>query len=197
MKIIKKFRVVIGIGALILVGILSSAFLPKNLNLFTSLFSNSMPENVILQTNHGNIEIKLLATEAPNLVKNFVKLAEDKKYDNTIFHRVIEGFMIQGGDYENQNGTGGTSWKGEYLPDEFSENLSHVRGAVSMANKGPDTNGSQFFIVQQDSTFLDGRHSIFGQVTKGMNVVDKIAAEKTDLNDFPLKKVVLEKVTFE
>ncbi len=194
METIKKFRVVIIVGVLIIVGVASSFFLPKNLNLFTSLFSTTMPETVILQTNHGNIEIKLLAEEAPGLVKNFVKLAEDQKYDNSIFHRVIEGFMIQGGDYENSNGTGGNSWKGEYLADEFSENLSHVRGAVSMANKGPDTNGSQFFIVQKDSTFLDGRHSVFGQVTKGMNVVDKIAVEKTDLNDVPLKKVVLEKV---
>jgi cyclophilin family peptidyl-prolyl cis-trans isomerase len=194
MKTMKKHRIVIGIGGLIVLGIVSVFFLPKNLNLFTSLFSNKMPETVILQTNHGNIEIKLLAEEAPNLVKNFVELAKAQKYDNSIFHRVIEGFMIQGGDYENNNGTGGNSWKNEYLEDEFSENLSHVRGAVSMANKGPDTNGSQFFIVQQDSTFLDGRHSIFGQVTKGMNVVDKIAGEKTDLNDAPLKKVVLEKV---
>ncbi len=189
----KKFKLVLSIGIVVIVGVVLAIFVPKDTKLFTSLFS-SMPENIILQTNHGNIEIKLLADEAPILVKNFVKLAEKQKYNNSIFHRVIEGFMIQGGDYENRNGTGGTAWKGEYLPDEFSENLSHVRGAVSMANKGPDTNGSQFFIVQQDSTFLDGRHSIFGQVTKGMNVVDKIATERTDLNDAPLKPVVLEKV---
>ena len=189
----KKSKLVLSIGIVVVIGVVLAIFIPKDTKLFTSLFS-SMPENVILQTNRGNIEIKLLADEAPNLVKNFVKLAERQKYNNSIFHRVIEGFMIQGGDYENRNGTGGTSWKGEYLPDEFSANLSHVRGAVSMANKGPDTNGSQFFIVQQDSTFLDGRHSIFGQVTKGMNVVDKIATEKTDLNDAPLKPVILEKV---
>ena len=111
--------------------------------------------------------------------------------------RVIDGFMIQGGDYEFANGTGGASYWGDELEDEFSPNLSHVRGAVSMANRGPNTNGSQFFIVQKDAPFLDGRHSIFGQVTKGMDVVDKIATTKADMSDRPLEEIIIERVTLQ
>jgi peptidyl-prolyl cis-trans isomerase B (cyclophilin B) len=160
----------------------------------TSLIQS--PSTVILETNLGNITIKLLPEEAPTLVRNFAELAKEDKYDGTIFHRVINGFMIQGGDYENANGTGGMSSVGELLEDEFSQNLSHVRGVVSMANRGPNTNGSQFFIVQQDAPFLDGRHSIFGQVIEGMETVDKIAQVKTGPNDAPIEKVVLFDVVF-
>ena len=150
-----------------------------------------LPQTAILQTNLGDITIKLLPEEAPNLTRNFVELAKQNKYDGTIFHRVIEGFMIQGGDYENANGTGGTSYVGDLLEDEFSQNLSHIRGVVSMANRGPNTNGSQFFIVQKDAPFLDGRHSIFGQVVKGMDTVDRIAAVKTGPNDAPIERVTI------
>jgi len=94
--------------------------------------------------------------------------------------------MIQGGDFENFDGTGGQSFWGGNFEDEFVEGLSHVRGSVSMANRGPDTNGSQFFIVHKDSQFLDGRHSVFGHVVEGMEVVDKMAQQKTNLMDAPL-----------
>ncbi|MDH3324309.1 MAG: peptidylprolyl isomerase [Candidatus Peregrinibacteria bacterium] len=151
-------------------------------------------ETVTLKTNLGEIKIKLHHDEAPVLAGNFEKLATSGKYDKTIFHRVIEGFMIQGGDYENSDGTGGASWQGGDLADEFSSNLSHVRGAVSMANRGPNTNGSQFFIVQKDAKFLDGRHSIFGQVVLGMDIVDRIAKSKTDLNDRPLERIEIMEV---
>jgi cyclophilin family peptidyl-prolyl cis-trans isomerase len=147
-----------------------------------------------LKTNYGDIKIKLNYEAAPTIAENFATLAQAGKYDNTIFHRVIEGFMIQGGDYENHNGTGGQSSTGEYLKDEFSPDLSHTRGAVSMANKGPNTNGSQFFIVHEDATFLDGRHSIFGTVVEGMDTVDKIATAETDLKDAPLERVIIESV---
>ncbi len=156
-----------------------------------------MPETVTLQTNLGDIQIKLLPEEAPNLARNFVELAKDDMYDGTIFHRVIEGFMIQGGDYENANGTGGSSYVGEDMEDEFSQNLSHVRGVVSMANRGPNTNGSQFFIVQQDASFLDGRHSIFGQVIEGMETVDRIAGVKTGPNDMPIERITIFDVVVE
>lgn len=161
----------------------------------TSLIQS--PDVVTLQTNLGDITIKLLPEEAPKLVQNFTELAQQNKYDGTIFHRVIDGFMIQGGDFENGDGTGGTSYVGELLEDEFSQNLSHVRGVVSMANRGPNTNGSQFFIVQQDAPFLDGRHSIFGQVIEGMDTVDKIARVKTGPNDAPIEDVTIFDVVFD
>ncbi|MBT3349151.1 peptidylprolyl isomerase [bacterium] len=165
-------------------------------NLTASVLENA-PTFVTLHTNRGDVKIQLLATDAPKLSENFWRLAKDGKYDRTIFHRVIRGFMIQGGDFENSNGTGGTSYWGELLADEISPNLSHVRGAVSMANRGPDTNGSQFFIVHEDATFLDGRHSVFGNVIEGMDVVDKISDSKTDMNDFPLEPILITSVSFE
>lgn len=102
----------------------------------------------IMHTSKGDIKLRLFADQAPKTVTNFINLAKEGKYDNTIFHRVINDFMIQGGDYENANGTGGTSSYGESFEDEFCDKLFNIRGAVSMANSGPDTNGSQFFINQ-------------------------------------------------
>jgi len=190
----KKTPILIGIGVVLLVGILYFTGLGQQL---TASVVSQNAVSATIHTNFGNIKIKLAHDEAPNLAENFQRLAEAGKYNGTIFHRVINGFMIQGGDFENSDGTGGVSWRGYDLPDEFSPNLSHVRGAVSMANRGPDTNGSQFFIVQKDAKFLDGRHSIFGQVVDGMSVVDKIAESKTDLNDRPLEKIQVSKVTLE
>ncbi|USP70921.1 peptidylprolyl isomerase [Ruminococcus sp. FMBCY1] len=102
----------------------------------------------IMHTSKGDIKLRLFADQAPKTVTNFINLSKEGKYDNTIFHRVINDFMIQGGDYENANGTGGTSSYGESFEDEFCDKLFNIRGAVSMANSGPDTNGSQFFINQ-------------------------------------------------
>lgn len=151
-----------------------------------------------LKTSQGDIKIKLYTKEAPETAKNFIELAKQDKYDNAIFHRVIDNFMIQGGDFENRNGTGGYSYKGPgtSLEDEFGKGLSHIRGAVSMANAGPDTGGSQFFIVQatKGTPFLDGKHAIFGIVTEGMDAVDKIAKLETDGMDKPLKEVIIEDV---
>ncbi|MCF7830615.1 peptidylprolyl isomerase [Candidatus Gracilibacteria bacterium] len=183
----KKRNLFIVLGIIILAAILYFSDIEKFLT--TSLISPDT--KVVMETNLGDITIKLLPEEVPNIAENFAQLVQENKYDGTIFHRVIEGFMIQGGDYENHNGTGGMSAKGELLEDEFSPNLSHVRGAVSMANRGPNTNGSQFFIVQQDAPFLDGRHAIFGQVVDGMDTVDRIAAVNTGPNDMPLEKVTI------
>ncbi len=152
---------------------------------------------VTLKTNYGDIKIELEREKVPNLTKNFLSLARSGKYNNTIFHRVIPGFMIQGGDYENFNGTGGTSYTGNYLKDEFGEGLSNIRGVISMANKGPNTNGSQFFLVQKNSEFLDGRHSVFGKIIKGMETVDEIASVKTDDGDRPLDDVKIKSVIIE
>lgn len=160
---------------------------------------NNMPNNpnqAILHTNKGLIIIQLFPQEAPAITSNFINLAKAGKYDGTIFHRVIPGFMIQGGDYQNFNGTGGEAFTGGYISDEFSANLSHTRGMVSMANRGPNTNGSQFFIVQENVPHLDGKHSIFAQVTKGMDVVDTIAEVNRDRNDKPIEDVVINKISF-
>ncbi|MCL4153055.1 UNVERIFIED_CONTAM: hypothetical protein GTU68_050540 [Idotea baltica] len=163
----------------------------------TTTTTEASQETIVLKTNQGDITVALLREDAPNIVQNFVDLAKEGKYDDTIFHRVIEGFMIQGGDYENRNGTGGQAANGGMIEDEFSPNLSHVRGVLSMANRGPNTNGSQFFIVQQDQPHLDGRHSIFGQVTDGMDVVDAIAASEKDGMDRPVEEVVIESIDFQ
>jgi cyclophilin family peptidyl-prolyl cis-trans isomerase len=154
-----------------------------------SNYNTSNQKMLTLQTNYAYIKIKLNEDKTPKTVKNFYELAKTGKYDGTIFHRVIDGFMIQGGDYENFNGTGGTSIYGKAFDDEFVSDLSNVRGAISMANAGPGTNGSQFFIVHKDATFLDGKHTVFGHVVSGMDVVDKIAKVKTGMMDAPVKKV--------
>lgn len=176
---------------------------------------------VEMETSMGTIKIKLFPEYAPKAVENFVKHGEEGYYDGLIFHRVIKDFMIQGGD-PNGNGTGGESiWKTAF-EDEFSTNLFNLRGALSMANSGPNTNGSQFFIVQSsklDSSmkeqmekagypkemieaydenggtpWLDHRHTVFGQVIEGMDVVDKIANTPVDEKDKPKEDVVIKKI---
>lgn len=139
----------------------------------------------------GTIIIQLQPDAAPKNAKNVYDLAAAGKYDGTLFHRVIEGFMIQGGDYENGNGTGGQAFTGGTLNDEINPAYSHVRGTVAMANRGPNTNGSQFYIVQQDSTFLDGGYTIIGKVVSGMDTVDAIAAVETGAADRPVQDVTI------
>ena len=143
-----------------------------------------------LHTNHGPIEIELFEGEAPKTVENFRKLAEDGFYSGVIFHRVIPDFMIQGGD-PTGTGTGGPGYTFE---DEF--NVHPVeRGALAMANAGPNTNGSQFFIVTADSCpWLNGKHTVFGRVTDGMDVVDTISQVQTGGADRPVDDVVIERV---
>ena len=146
--------------------------------------------NATLHTNHGPIEIELFDDDAPKTVDNFVKLARDGFYDGVTFHRVIPDFMIQGGD-PTGSGMGGPGYTFE---DEFNDHKV-VRGALAMANAGPNTNGSQFFVVTAEATpWLDGKHTVFGQVTQGMDVVDKISSVDTDSNDKPHEAVVIERV---
>ncbi|TML53734.1 MAG: peptidylprolyl isomerase, partial [Actinobacteria bacterium] len=128
--------------------------------------------NATLHTNHGQIEIELFDEDAPRTVENFLKLARDGFYDDVIFHRVIPDFMIQGGD-PTGTGTGGPGYTFE---DEFNDHKV-ARGALAMANAGPNTNGSQFFVVTAEATpWLDGKHTVFGRVTNGMGVVDEISS---------------------
>jgi cyclophilin family peptidyl-prolyl cis-trans isomerase len=143
-----------------------------------------------LHTNKGAIEFELFDADAPKTVENFVKLAREAFYDGVVFHRVIPDFMIQGGD-PTGTGRGGPGYTFE---DEFNDNKV-VRGALAMANAGPNTNGSQFFIVTAEATpWLDGKHTVFGRVTNGMDVVDEIANVDTDANDKPREDVTIERV---
>jgi len=143
---------------------------------------------VKLTTNMGEIVIEL-AEDMPITAGNFEKLIKQGFYDGVIFHRVIDGFMIQGGD-PTGTGTGGPGYQ---IKDEFSENNRNDRGTISMANAGPNTGGSQFFINLADNNFLDSKHPVFGKVVEGMDVVDKIGKTSTDANDRPVENVVIEK----
>ena len=142
-----------------------------------------------LHTNHGAIEVELFDDAAPKTVENFRKLAGDGFYDGVIFHRVIKDFMIQGG-CPLGTGTGGPGYTFE---DEFNDHKV-ARGALAMANAGPNTNGSQFFIVTVDAApWLDGKHTVFGQVTSGMEAVDSIEGSETDGRDKPTTDAVIER----
>jgi peptidyl-prolyl cis-trans isomerase B (cyclophilin B) len=144
----------------------------------------------VLHTTAGPVTVELFDDDAPKTVENFRKLAADGFYDGLIFHRVIPDFMIQGGCPEG-TGTGGPGYMFE---DEFNEHKI-VRGALAMANAGPDTNGSQFFFVTaQEAPWLDGKHTVFGQVTDGMDAVSSIEATETDPRDKPVQPQVIERV---
>jgi len=154
--------------------------------------------NVTIKTTMGDVDMVLDGERAPYTVGNFVKLAQDDFYDGTTFHRVIPGFVIQGGDPLSKDDTAramyGRGGPGYLFRDEINERKI-VYGVVAMANSGPDTNGSQFFIVTaQDLPYLDGKHTVFGVVEKGMEVVEAISKVETDANDNPVEPVVVEDV---
>jgi peptidylprolyl isomerase len=142
-------------------------------------------KQVLLQTNMGDIVLEIYTKDMPITAGNFEKLISQKFYDGVIFHRIIDGFMIQGGDPKG-TGMGGPGYT---IKDEFTSNNKNDRGTISMANAGPNTGGSQFFINLVNNNFLDTKHPVFGKVIKGMDVVDKIAKVQTDHNDRPLKEV--------
>ena len=186
--------------------------------------ANAQGPKAIIKTNKGTIEVQLFEKLAAKTVKNFVELAKKGYYDGVTFHRVIPDFMIQGGD-PTGTGRGGESIYGHPFEDEFSEQLFNFNGALSMANAGPNTNGSQFFIVSNEhvpanmidqmkmvgypqevidhykenggTPWLDHRHTVFGQVIKGMDVVQAISKVERDQMDKPKDDVVMEKVTIE
>ena len=143
-----------------------------------------------MHTNHGPIELELFEQEAPKTVENFLKLSRDGYYDGLVFHRVIKDFMIQGGCPQG-TGTGGPGY-------EFEDEINHhkiVRGALAMANRGPDTNGSQFFIVTTEAAaWLDGKHTVFGEVSSGMDAVDSIEGTDTGPQDRPVEPVLIERM---
>lgn len=157
-------------------------------------------QNIIakIQTNMGVIEIELFPNIAPKTVENFTTHAKNGYYNGVGFHRIIKDFMIQGGDPDG-TGMGGESIWGERFNDEFSKELTHEKGALSMANAGPNTNGSQFFIVHAEhgTPHLNNRHTVFGQVVQGMDIVDAIATTSVDGRDRPITPVIMETVTIE
>src|SRR4051795_239626 len=145
-----------------------------------------------ITTNHGAIEVELFDEDAPKTVANFRRLAADGFYDGIAFHRIIKDFMIQGGCPQG-TGTGGPGYTFE---DEINQHKI-VRGALAMANAGPNTNGSQFFVVTTEAApWLDGKHTVFGQVTEGMDVVDALEGSDTDRSDRPVDDVRIESVVF-
>ena len=159
---------------------------------FVAYYSNNKMENkkVLLETNMGNIVIEL-NPEMPLTTSNFESLVSKGFYNGVIFHRVISGFMIQGGD-PTGTGSGGPGYE---IKDEFTKNNRNDRGTISMANSGVDTGGSQFFINLVDNNFLDTKHPVFGKVVEGMDVVDKIGSVPTDGNDKPIEEVVIVKAS--
>jgi peptidylprolyl isomerase len=179
---------------------------PEVLEAYDTSISNPMNPIAVLTTNRGVIEIELYKDVMPITAGNFEKLANEGFYDGTKFHRVIEGFMIQGGDPNSKTDnvrTYGTGGPGYAIADEHikGDKLTNVRGTIAMANSGPNTGGSQFFINLVDNTFLDfdkeplnSKHPVFGRVVLGMEVVDAIGQTETDPRDLPLEPVVVEKV---
>lgn len=157
------------------------------------------PTATITVKDFGDIIVELDPTAAPNTVKNFMSLSKDGFYDGLIFHRIISGFMIQGGDPKG-DGTGdpGYGIKGEFASNGVENPIKHVRGVISMArSQAPDSAGSQFFIMHADADFLDGEYAAFGRVISGLDIVDKIAAVKTAAGDRPETDVVIEKITLD
>jgi cyclophilin family peptidyl-prolyl cis-trans isomerase len=174
----------------------TTAVLPDTGNATTTTDSNNKKTHMItIETNYGTITFQTYDSDAPNTVTNFVTLAGKGYYDNLTFHRVIKGFMIQGGD-PTGNGTGGPGYKfaDELNPNTASYKAGYKKGVVAMANAGPNTNGSQFFIMTADYP-LPNNYTIFGKVVSGQEVVDKIANLPTGANDRPVSPVVMKKVT--
>lgn len=202
----------------------------EDINLIQFQEPQAGDEIAVMQTSQGTIRIRLFREQAPKTVENFVVHANEGYYNGVTFHRVIEGFMIQGGDPDGTGRGGKSIYKNDAgeavsFEDEFTTDLWNFRGALSMANAGPNTNGSQFFIVQSPELYgatpadlegaqfpkpviekyaenggtpsLDWRHTVFGQVIEGMDIVDKIAGVETDAADKPLEPVIIENLTIE
>ena len=155
-------------------------------------------KTAIFETNRGTFTLELFTEQMPITTQNFIDLAQKGFYDNTKFHRVIEDFMIQGGDPLSKDNSKKARWgtgdPGYKIKDEFAKGLSNIRGTIAMANAGPNTGGSQFFVNVADNTFLDGKHPVFGKVIEGMDVVDEIVAVQTDGQDKPVEDIVVKSI---
>lgn len=178
----KKLYLITFISLFLVLTLLGGYFIIKNMN---------SSKVVLLETNYGNIKIEL-ARDMPITTSNFEGLVNKGTYNGVIFHRVMDGFMIQGGD---PTGTGYGDRRIPNIKDEFTANNRNNRGTISMANAGPNTGSSQFFINLVNNNFLDTKHPVFGKVIEGMDVVDKIAKVPTDASDRPLQEVKIIKAT--
>ena len=202
-KVIKKGVILVGISDMLigLIGCTNNKTSNPNNDEESEVSVESteeLPIATIKVKNFGTIKAELYPDKAPNTVNNFISLANSGFYDGLIFHRVIKGFMNQGGD-PNGIGTGGPGYsiKGEFSSNGYTKNdLKHTAGVLSMARaSNPDSAGSQFFIMAEDASYLDGDYAAFGKVTEGMDVVEAINSVETDRNDKPLKDVVIESIT--
>lgn len=217
MKYILGIAIIVGIGYLVYLGTPSQSHAPTNQSQLDAVTQNDSIEPLIedehsddnsetqeqtmiatFTTNKGRFDIELFDTQAPKTVENFVELAESGFYNGVKFHRVIKGFMIQGGDPLSKDddmrdrwGTGGPGYQFE---DEIHEENHNVTGTIAMANAGPNTNGSQFFINTVDNNYLDTRHTVFGKIVSGIDVVKTIEEVDTLPNDQPVEPVVIEKI---
>lgn len=172
--------------------LITTVILFSCLFIHTAVFANDEAVDVVIETKFGNIELKLFPDIAPGHVENFLKLTKSGFYEGTIFHRVIPGFMIQGGDPNSKGedkSTHGTGGPGYAIDAEFNDK-PHVRGTLSMArSRDPDSAGSQFFIVVKKSSFLDHQYTVFGEVVSGLEVVDEIVSQKKDARDNPIERI--------
>lgn len=187
--------------ALLSAVLLAGCGAPTSSNQTLSDMKNPQNPVVTFETTEGDIQLEIYTDQVPTIGGSFVSHVEAGNYDETVFHRIIAGFMIQGGDFQNGNGTGGEAFGGGYLPDEIVPGLSNVAGTISMANRNrgipgeAPSNGSQFFINEVDNVYLDGRHTVFGAVIGGQDVVAKIAAVETDAANKPKQDVMINKAT--
>ncbi len=169
--------------------------------LYVNMSSKTMNRIAVFETNQGTFKIELFEDKAPITTANFIKLAQSGFYDGTRFHRIIAKFMIQGGDPLSKDlslrsrwGTGGP---GYHIKDEFGAGLKNDPGTIAMANSGPDTGGSQFFINVANNFFLNGKHPVFGKVIEGYDLVEKISNTKTNADDQPVTDVIINKITIQ
>lgn len=189
------FLVILSFGILFAYGELNN--IKTNISDKGNYFMSDSITVAIIKTNMGTIEIELFADKTPKTVENFIGLAEKGYYEGVVFHRVIKDFMLQTGD-PTGTGRGGESFWGGKFEDEFVSDLKHdTPGILSMANAGPNTNGSQFFITLVATPWLDGKHTVFGKVINGMDVVYAIGVVKTGAGDKPINTVVMEEVIIE
>jgi len=205
----KKSTIIIFISALVVIGGIYFAYINSNSSTRTEAENsnteiqikdknmsteNNLPTDLpvaVFKTNKGDFSVRLFTKRAPITTENFITLVNKKFYDGLIFHRVIKDFMIQGGDPKG-NGTGGPGYT---IPDEFNPELKHDKaGILSMANAGPNTGGSQFFITLAPTPWLDGKHSIFGEVVAGLPVVESIGQVATDAHDQPIEPVIIKSI---
>ncbi|MFB3057153.1 MAG: peptidylprolyl isomerase [Ignavibacteriaceae bacterium] len=189
------FLVILSFGILFAYGELNN--IKTNISDKGNYFMSDSITVAIIKTNMGTIEIELFADQTPKTVENFIGLTEKGYYEGVVFHRVIKDFMLQTGD-PTGTGRGGESFWGGKFEDEFVSDLKHdTPGILSMANAGPNTNGSQFFITLVATPWLDGKHTVFGKVINGMDVVYAIGVVKTGAGDKPINTVVMEEVIIE